>query len=135
MPRPPCCRRVAGLPPCRQFKPAGVPAATLPAVTLGVDELEALRLADLEGLYHEQAAARMGVSRATFGRIVESARRTAARALVEGLVLRIEGGAVEVPAGPRACAGCGHRWRERRGPDGDAACPRCGGQPPRKGKT
>ena len=61
-----------------------------------MDELEALRLADLESLYQEQAAGRMKVSRQTFGRIVESARRKVAEALVEGKALRIDGGAYEV---------------------------------------
>jgi len=56
------------------FVPAGVPARELAHVTIGKDEMEALRLADLECLYQEEAAGRMGVSRQTFGRIVESAR-------------------------------------------------------------
>ena len=66
-------------------------------VELGPDELEAMRLADLEGLYHEAAAGRMGVSRATFGRILASARRKVTRALVEQevLVVREEGPVVE----------------------------------------
>jgi predicted DNA-binding protein (UPF0251 family) len=57
---------------------------------LGLDEMEALRLADLEGLYHENAADRMKVSRATFGRILESARKKVARALLEGKALKID---------------------------------------------
>jgi hypothetical protein len=65
-------------------------------VTLGRDELEALRLADLEGLYQETAADRMGVSRATFGRILTSARRQVAEALVGGKVLVIG----EAPVAP-----------------------------------
>ena len=75
MPRPVTDRQV-GCPLARQvFKPAGVPARELEEVTLGLDGAEALRLADLEGLYHDAAALRMGVSRQTFGRIVEAARR------------------------------------------------------------
>ena len=61
-------------------------------VRLSADELEALRLGDLEGLYHEEAAGKMGVSRQTFGRIIEGARRKVAGALVDGKALRIEGG-------------------------------------------
>jgi len=76
------------------FKPAGIPAAGLPETVLGLDELEALSLADYDGLYQEAAAMRMGVSRQTFGRILESAHRKIAAALIEGRVLRIEGGAV-----------------------------------------
>jgi predicted DNA-binding protein (UPF0251 family) len=75
-----------------------------------LDELEALRLADLLGLYHEEAAGRMGVSRATFGRIVERARRKSAEALVEGKALRIEGGPVELSR--ERC--CNKNRRQRR---------------------
>ena len=53
-------------------------------VVLTLDELEALRLADLEGLYQEAAARQMGVSRQTFGRIVTEARKKSAQALVNG---------------------------------------------------
>jgi predicted DNA-binding protein (UPF0251 family) len=61
-------------------------------VILGLDELEAIRLADLECLYQQAAARRMGVSRQTFGRIVESGRRKVAEAIVERKCLRIEEG-------------------------------------------
>jgi len=61
-----------------------------------LDELEALRLADLEGLYQEQAAEKMGVSRPTFARILESARKKVAEALVKGKGLVIGGGPVKV---------------------------------------
>lgn len=94
MPRPCCRRRIEGAPPAGVFKPAGIPGRFLEEVVLGLDGLEAIRLADLEGLYQEEAAARMGVSRATFGRIVADARRRVAEALVEGKLLRIEGGPV-----------------------------------------
>jgi predicted DNA-binding protein (UPF0251 family)/predicted Fe-Mo cluster-binding NifX family protein len=78
-----------------------MPACGLDEVTLGFDEAEALRLADLEGLYQEAAANRMGVSRATFGRIVESARRKTADAILNGKTLRLEGGAISVNEGER----------------------------------
>jgi predicted DNA-binding protein (UPF0251 family) len=78
------------------FKPAGVPIRLLEEVVLALDELEALRLADLDGLYQEQAAERMKISRPTFARIVEQARRKVAEALVHGKALRLEGGAVIV---------------------------------------
>ena len=57
---------------------------------MGLDEFEAIRLADLEGLYQEQAADRMGISRATFGRILESAHRKVAEVLAGGRCLRLE---------------------------------------------
>jgi len=78
------------------FKPSGVPARELEEVTLGLDGAEAIRLADLEGLYQDAAALRMGVSRQTFGRIVEAARHAVADAIINGKRLRIEGGQIVV---------------------------------------
>ncbi|MDI7269531.1 MAG: DUF134 domain-containing protein, partial [Myxococcota bacterium] len=89
------------------FEPAGSRTVGADDVVLTLDEFEALRLADLEGLYQEQAAVRMGVSRPTFGRIVESAHRKVAGALVGGRTLRIEGGHVlEGGADSRRCPRC-----------------------------
>ena len=122
MPRPKCCRRVAGMPRCKVFKPAGIPACSLQEVVLTVDELEAVRLADLQGLYQEQAARQMNVSRQTFGRIIESAHRKVAETLVEGKALRIEGGEIECRApegrgpGGRGCGGRGRCRRRGAGP-------------------
>ena len=62
----------------------------LQEVRLALDEMESIRLADLEAMYHEDAAQEMGVSRATFGRILEGARRKVAEAIVQGKALRIE---------------------------------------------
>ena len=70
--------------------------AGLEEVSLGLDEYESIRLADLDGLYQDAAASKMGVSRQTFSRIVESARRKVADALVHGKALRIGGGPVSV---------------------------------------
>ena len=129
MARPPCCRRIHATPTSAVFKPAGVQGRLLDEVVISLDGFEALRLADLEGLYQEEAAARMKVSRATFGRIVEGARRAVAEALVMGKQLRIEGGVVTVaptevdggpscrgrgPAGPGHC--CGRRRRGQLSP-------------------
>jgi predicted DNA-binding protein (UPF0251 family) len=94
MPRPCCQRRIGFAPDATYFKPAGVPLRALEEVVLSLDELEALRLADLNGMYHEQAAEQMKVSRATFGRILEEARRKVTEALTAGKALRIEGGPV-----------------------------------------
>jgi predicted DNA-binding protein (UPF0251 family) len=68
----------------------------LDEVILTKDEWEAVRLADLEGLYQESAAEMMKISRPTFGRIIESAHRKIADALVNGKALKIEGGNVDV---------------------------------------
>ena len=67
----------------------------LETVNLTLDGLEALRLADLEGLYQEEAARRMGVSRATFARVLAAARRAVADALVHGQAVEVRGGAVD----------------------------------------
>jgi predicted DNA-binding protein (UPF0251 family) len=75
---------------------------TLDEVVMTLDEFEAIRLADLDGLYQESAAAQMGVSRPTFSRIAAEAHRKVADALVHGKALRIEGGPVQV-AGHRCC--------------------------------
>jgi uncharacterized protein len=110
MSRPPCCRHVAGKPVSAVFKPAGVPACDLEVVTVTLDEFEAIRLADIGGLYQEQAALRMRVSRATFGRIIESAHRKIADALVNGKTLKIEGGTVQVDHERRCrCELCAQR--------------------------
>jgi uncharacterized protein len=91
MARPLNERRLGAPIPPRVMKPAGIPARDLPEVRLGFDEAEAIRLADYEGLYQEAAARSMGVSRQTFGRIVETARRKVADAVLNGKALRIEG--------------------------------------------
>jgi len=115
MPRPFCQRRIAFVPSVTYFKPAGIPLNQLDEVALTLDELEALRLADLLGLYQEQAAERMGISRATFGRIVESARRKTADALTAGKALRLEGGpVVQAPSTGTPGSGFG-RGRRGRG--------------------
>lgn len=82
--RPKKRRKVCCRPGARVYKPRGIPLRELSMTELGADELEALHLADVLGLHHEEAGGRMGVSRATFGRIVESARRKVAEALVGG---------------------------------------------------
>ncbi|MFA6242974.1 MAG: DUF134 domain-containing protein [Candidatus Hydrogenedentales bacterium] len=126
MPRPVCCRRIGVEPGCRAFKPLGIPAGGLERIVLGLDEFEALRLADLEGLYQGDAAERMGVSRATFGRIVEVARRKVAEALVHGRLLLIEGGEVTLSESREfACRACGHAWNVAFGEPRPAGCPSC----------
>jgi predicted DNA-binding protein (UPF0251 family) len=126
MPRPPRCRYVAQEPGVTYFKPRGVPVTNLEQVVLSVDELEALRLADKEGMYQDQAAERMKISRPTFGRVVETARRKVAEALVEGKALRIEGGNFKM-AETRTflCSGCNHTWQVPFGTGRPADCPSC----------
>ncbi len=92
MPRPPKWRIVNQEPTVTYFKPRGIPLRRLNEVTLTVEGLEAIRLSDIEDLDQDKAAARMGISRQTFGRILSTARKTVATAIVQGLGLRIEGG-------------------------------------------
>jgi predicted DNA-binding protein (UPF0251 family) len=99
------------------YKPQGVPIQDLRGVTLPVEGLEAIRLADADGMDHEEAARQMGVSRPTFSRILSEARRQVARALSNGWAIRIEGGDYEVVADPPPVGG--HR---RRGCDGRFHC-------------
>jgi len=101
------------VPRASYFKPAGVPRSVLDEVVLTLDEFEALRLADFEGMYQEKAAEQMKVSRPTFGRILDSAHRKVARAVVLGTALRIEGGPVVPARGPGGPGRGG--WRHRRG--------------------
>jgi predicted DNA-binding protein (UPF0251 family)/predicted Fe-Mo cluster-binding NifX family protein len=96
MPRPVKCRCVAFVPGITYFKPAGIPLRELGENHLTVDEIEALRLKDIEDLEQEQGAKSMNVSRATFQRILESARRKIADALLNGKAIRIEGGTFKV---------------------------------------
>ena len=102
MPRPRKRRAVALPPRALVYKPAGVPLEGLRRISLLPEELEALRLIDLEDLTQEAAASQMGVSRSTFQRIVSRARQQVAAALVEGAALVLEDArsAAQTPADP-----------------------------------
>lgn len=129
MPRPHKCRRIAMEPGVRIFKPAGVPGRDLEEVRLGLDELEALRLADIEGLYQETAAQRMSISRATFGRILDEARRKVASALFDGKMLVFEGGPVVMAEKRRfECDACSGSFEVPFGTGRPKECPHCQGR-------
>ena len=126
MARPRNCRRVGSIPKSNYFKPRGIPLSMLEEVILTVDECEAIRLADLESLYHEQAAEKMRVSRQTFGRIIESAHKKVAEALVKGKALKIEGGEFEMASMRRfGCSDCRHSWALPYGTGRPENCPSC----------
>ena len=126
MSRPKRCRRIEQLPGPLCFKPAGIPGHTLKSVTLTLDEFEALRLADHEHLYQEEAAQRMEVSRQTFGRIINAAHTKIADALINQKQLNIEGGTVKM-AGTRIfkCTACAHEWQMPFGSGCPTGCPTC----------
>ncbi len=92
MPRPRMCRFVGFGPQANYFKPAGIRITDLDEIVLPVEEFEAVRLKDLLGLEQEECAAKMGVSQPTFHRMIVSARRKVADAIVNGKAIRIEGG-------------------------------------------
>ena len=124
MPRPKRCRRIGAAPGSTYFKPRGIPLSELDEVVLGVDEFEAIRLADLEGLYQELAAEKMSVSRQTFGRIIAAAHQKVAEALVRGKALKIEGGSVELAeAKTFSCGRCRHAWEPADDRDGSYEMP------------
>jgi len=90
MSRPKKDRCVECSPDSTYFKPRGIPLVDLEEISITMDELEAIRLADYEGLYHEDAASKMGISRQTFGRILNSAHKKVASCLLKGKALKIE---------------------------------------------
>jgi predicted DNA-binding protein (UPF0251 family) len=106
MPRPIKARRVQCNPEAKYFKPRGVPVSELEEVVLLKDELEAIRLADLDEKYQQEAAENMNVSRQTFGNIVRSAHWKIADALVNGKALKIEGGVVVMSERQFQCQNC-----------------------------
>ncbi len=125
--RPPRCRRVSFVPEATFFKPVGTPMRVLEEVTLSLDEAEAIRLKDLEGLEQEEGADKMGISRPTFQRILASARQKVADALLNGKAIRIEGGNFELVMRRFRCTEDGHEWElptEDLGA-GHPLCPRC----------
>ena len=107
MARPKTCRRICALPCEREFIPA---SGEKGVVSLSLDELETLRLLDLERLTQEECALQMGVARATAALIYDSARRKVAAALVLGQRLIIGGGDVIVCGNAKhCCRRCGKR--------------------------
>jgi len=99
----------------------------LSEVHLTVDERESIRLADLLGMSHEEAGKRMGVSRATFGRIVQRARKAVADALINSKAIKIEGGNYSLIGDKRIfiCGNCDNRWEEPLGTGRPQNCPAC----------
>jgi predicted DNA-binding protein (UPF0251 family) len=127
MPRPFKCRRIGHLPEVTFFKPAGIPLRELEVVNLSYEEVEAIRLKDLEGLEQEPAAAKMNVSRPTFQRILSSARQKLADVLLNGKAVRIEGGNFEISPQRFKCTN-GHEWNNHQEPmesNPPLKCPVC----------
>ena len=128
MSRPKRLRRLTFSPPAHSFHPANGERCLIQQeiIILTMDEFEALRLADLECHSQEEAAKKMGISRATFGRIVESGRSKVAKALVYGYRLEISGGAFMFGRGKHLqCPRCRRRQSREMGEREHVECRRC----------
>ena len=135
--RPRRRRRVRFIPGVTRFRPVGVKSPTETILT--IDELEALRLKDIGGLVQGKAAKKMNISQPTFHRLLMSARKKVANALVRGESIRIQGGVFKMvgrgrmggfglgPGGECVCPKCGTRIPHQRGvPCYTVKCPKCG---------
>ena len=136
MPRPRRSRRIFFDPRITYFKPAGVLLKNLQDSVLTKDELEAVRLIDLENIEQTKAGKKMKISQATLSRLLNSARKKIADALISGKAIKIQGGNYEMVQ-PRGRGlgmgrgrGAGGRGRmggpASAGPGGDCVCPKCG---------
>jgi predicted DNA-binding protein (UPF0251 family) len=128
MPRRKQFRKVSKEPLISIFKPAGIPAKDLDEMFISVDEFEAVRLADFEGMNQREASDVMHVSQPTFNRILTSARKKIAETIVRGIVLRIEGGEYVLPCDIRVfeCEKCGNSIDAPLGQPRPRTCPQCG---------
>ncbi len=125
MPRPQKSRKIHYPPMFNEFKPMGVGGRMLEKIVMTIDEYEALRLADYLGYSQEEAADEMEISRPTFTRLIESARKKVAEMLVQGKKLVISGGNIEFRANIIKCLSCGRLYRVPFDEKIDN-CPSCG---------
>ncbi|MEA2020638.1 MAG: DUF134 domain-containing protein [Patescibacteria group bacterium] len=159
MPRPKKVRKIRFNPDVTYFKPRGVPLSELEEVDLSLEELEALRLADLKRTNQTEAAEQMGISQSTLHRVLAEGRRKIAEALVEGKAISVKGGDYKMvtlrqgsgrggrgggrgrmggpyaagPGGTCECPSCGHTVAHKAGvPCPKVECPKCGTKMVRK---
>ena len=126
MPRPLKCRKICYMPDFCYFKPAGISGKELEEVILTLDEFEAVRLADFEGLYQEDAAKQMNISRQTFGNVIISAHKKIADCIINGKILKIKGGNIEMLKERNfVCYECKHEWSVPFGTEKPSNCPKC----------
>jgi len=129
--RPTKWRKIEHIPSVPFFVPSESDVAEVPENILKLEELEAIRLKDLEGLEQEACAQKMEVSRPTFQRILLSAREKIADSLVNGKMIHVEGGNFTRNICPVRCLDCGREWTERfehleAAKNGNLVCPACG---------
>lgn len=108
-----------------RFKPVGVRSYTVEQISFTIDEYEAIRLADHLGMEHSEAADEMEISRSTFTRLIEKARKKIADFLVEGKELLIEGGNIHFRGNIIRCLDCGHMFKTNFENE-MTECPVCG---------
>lgn len=131
MARPTKWRKIENIPTVPCFIPSDKDIPELDKNILKLEELEAIRLKDLEGMEQEECAARMEVSRPTFQRILISAREKIADSLINGKSILIEGGNFTLNICPVKCSSCGKEWMESYEnleaiKSGEYTCPDCG---------
>jgi len=127
MPRPTRFRKVGFFPEETYFVPLGKPKCELEEVALKVEELEAIRLKDIEDLSQEECARMMQVSRQTFQNIIDSARKKVALALTGGKAIRIGGGSFKPDYCRFTCSDCGNEYEVNYEKD-KYSCPSCGSE-------
>lgn len=125
MPRPTKFRRVGFFPKDTYFFPMGKAKCEIKETALKVEELEAMRLKDVEGLNQEQCAEIMGVSRQTFQNIIDAARKKITQALIEGNAIKIGGGDYTTKFCKFKCLSCGNLYDINYKQDRNT-CPSCG---------
>lgn len=125
MARPIKCRRVEFFPEDTYFIPLSKRKCEVEEVVLKVEELEAMRLKDIEGLTQQECADRMHVSRQTFQNIIDSARNKVALALTQGNAIHISGGNYTLGSCPFKCLDCGETYILNYEKDRHV-CPSCG---------
>jgi predicted DNA-binding protein (UPF0251 family) len=121
------CRIIEQRPIASIFKPLNVFIQIDEGISVSLDELEAIKLVDFMGMYQEEAAGHMQVSRQTLGNTLRSARTKIADALINAKTLKIDGGSWRLSESHRfACDECNHRWNEPVTTERPARCPHCG---------
>lgn len=125
MSRPKRIRRMNHPPHFRGFKPIGLSGESHPVI-MNFEEYEAIRLSDFELFGQVESAEKMGVSRPTFARIYESARRKVAQAFVQGKSIVFEGGKVYFDSEWYSCNSCGCWFNQPEKEKEVTVCALCG---------